>query len=70
MDASKEAKAFVGKPYSETPAEGHVDDIMIAKVSKRYRVVPRGSMMTMDFCPDRLNVHLDDNKVITEVNSG
>ena len=69
-DASKEAKALVGKPYSETPAEGHVDNIMIAAVSRLYRVVPHGSMVTMDFCSDRLNVHLDDNKVITSVHNG
>ena len=69
-DASKEAKALVGKPYSETPAEGHVDNIMIAKVSKRYRVVHYDEGMTADLVPARLNVLVDENKVIYKVYNG
>ncbi|RCH96702.1 hypothetical protein CU098_009192 [Rhizopus stolonifer] len=37
---------------------------------KPSRVIPKNSMITMDFRPDRLNVHVDDRKKITGVNYG
>jgi hypothetical protein len=34
------------------------------------RVLPPDSMMTMDYRPDRLNVHLDAGNVVTSINFG
>ncbi|SAM00134.1 hypothetical protein [Absidia glauca] len=37
---------------------------------KLHRVLGSNSMMTMDYRPDRLNIHIDDDKKVKGVNYG
>jgi hypothetical protein len=34
------------------------------------RLWQQGSVGTMDYCPDRLNVHVDKNNIINRINFG
>ncbi len=38
--------------------------------ARTMRVLPPDSMMTMDFRPDRLNIFLGPDKLVTKVNCG
>ncbi|KAI9013916.1 hypothetical protein CLU79DRAFT_767569 [Phycomyces nitens] len=38
-----------------------------ADLPEPYRVLGPGSIMTRDFIPNRLNVFVDDNKIVTNV---
>jgi len=59
---SAEFNAMVGK---------HLDIQAITKTHKgQVRVIEPGTMCTMDFCPDRLNVHVDEQNVVNGFNFG
>lgn len=41
-----------------------------ADLPTKTRVLPKGSVVTLDFDPDRLNVHLDEHSIAVKVNYG
>jgi|GEM_PF-1404810 hypothetical protein len=64
--ASSEAECnfpsdWVGKP---------VDEEAVKAVGRPYRILAPDSAATMDFSPERLNVMIDDKKVVTAVRCG
>jgi len=65
---------WVGKRYvDDRKAERHEDDYNIVKHSdlpEGTRVLHPDSMWTMDYNPDRVNVHVDDDCIITKVRNG
>jgi len=50
---------------SRAEAQARVDE-----TGRPARILPPGSMMTMDYRPDRINVELDDNDIVTRVFCG
>lgn len=40
------------------------------RLPKNTRIIPKGSMVTMDWQEDRLNLHLDDKEIVTKVKKG
>lgn len=47
-----------------------VDEQAIKETGRPYRVLPPGSVATMDYNPDRLNVHLGDGGIVIAVTCG
>jgi hypothetical protein len=58
-----------GQPDVSHLVGKNVDDVDLSQYPSR-RVLPPNSMVTMDFRPDRLNVHIDENRVIVSLNWG
>lgn len=44
-----------------------VDENILKGLGRPYRVLPPGSAMTMDHSPERINLDLDENGIITRV---
>ncbi len=42
----------------------------LKETGRPYRILPPGSMATMDYSPNRINVHTDENGTITAVRCG
>ncbi|VUC26212.1 unnamed protein product [Clonostachys rosea] len=40
------------------------------ELPEKHRIVKPGQMMTRDFRVDRLNVHVNDDNIVTKVNFG
>ena len=59
------------KLLGKTLGDSH-SDTTFAKTDlpKECRVLPEGSMKTMDHKPNRMNVHLDGQGVVRDVNHG
>ena len=51
---------LVGQPVAPNEAEFETDN-------RPVRLIPPGTAVTMDHRPDRLNVDLDENDVITKI---
>jgi hypothetical protein len=64
-DAAK-AQALVGQPASEALAA----EAMRLTGAGALRWVPMGAMVTMDYRPDRLNIHLGPRNQVTKVACG
>lgn len=47
-----------------------VSESEIAGGVPKYRIVTPGMMMTMDYCEDRLNVHVDQGMIVQKVTIG
>lgn len=56
----------VGRAYSEALGEA----IHAESGAAAMRVIRPGDAVTLDYRPDRLNVRLDDDDVITEIGCG
>ncbi|PLN79541.1 hypothetical protein BDW42DRAFT_126191 [Aspergillus taichungensis] len=70
-ELEKWQQALVGKKYVEGGASAESDNTFSeATLPEKKRIVNPGVFLTMDFQKDRLNVHLDDNKVCTKVTMG
>ncbi|MGW7412831.1 I78 family peptidase inhibitor [Streptomyces sp. NPDC054863] len=52
---------------SDVPADRLVHE---RDIPKPYRIIPPGAMITQDYAPDRLNLHVDDRNTITRINFG
>ncbi|GEM_PF-3109871 len=52
---------WVGQPVNEETVKA---------TGRPYRILPPGSMATMDYSAERINVHTDDAGVVTEVTCG
>ncbi|PKY05109.1 hypothetical protein P168DRAFT_145622 [Aspergillus campestris IBT 28561] len=70
-ELEKWKQTLVGKKYVEGGASAESDNTFSeATLPEKKRIVNPGMFLTMDFQKDRLNVHLDDNKVCTKVTMG
>lgn len=50
---------------------GHeVDEDAVKYTGKNYRILPPGSMVTMDYIATRINVHVDENGIVIDVRCG
>ncbi|PVH78273.1 hypothetical protein DL98DRAFT_494341 [Cadophora sp. DSE1049] len=58
-------KKLVGKKIGE---ESDATTFARAELPKETRVIEPGMMVTMDFKPDRLNVHLKEDGTVSHVN--
>ncbi|KAG0649814.1 hypothetical protein D0Z07_3827 [Hyphodiscus hymeniophilus] len=67
-DASK-TEEWTNKLVGKTLGEGSSNEVNFAKADlpKETRVIQPGQMVTKDFNPDRLNVHVDDKGTVTHV---
>lgn len=52
---------MIGHPVSESK---------FRKTGKKYRILPPNSMMTYDYNPKRINVHVDETGIIEDVVCG
>ncbi len=52
---------FVGRP---------VDEAVLSGTARPYRVLPPGAMATMDHVPERINLHVNQDGVVTSVDCG
>lgn len=52
---------WMGKPVNEEA---------LKETGRPYRILPPGSMMTMDHNEQRINVHVDDNGIVTGLRCG
>lgn len=57
---------LVGKPISATLS----DDARKRSGARTIRVIRPGTMVTMDFRPDRLNIEVDDKDMVTRFRCG
>lgn len=57
---------LVGKAVTETMA----DDARKRSGARAVRVIRPGTMVTMDFRPDRLNIDVDDKGIVTNLRCG
>ncbi|KAE8378106.1 peptidase inhibitor I78 family-domain-containing protein [Aspergillus bertholletiae] len=69
---SGDKNEWLNKLAGKTITEETSDVTSFAKkdLPKSHRILKPGDMMTMDFRPDRLNVHLDDKGTVHDVNFG
>ncbi len=50
---------------------GHmVDDAFLQATGRAYRVLPPNAMATMDFLPERINIHTDKYGRVTDIRCG
>ncbi|KAI9860359.1 MAG: hypothetical protein M1824_003134 [Vezdaea acicularis] len=58
---------LIGKTLKDS--ESKTDEISFAKkdLPPKHRVIEQGSMVTQDFNPDRLNVYVGENGIVTHV---
>ncbi|MBU0858539.1 MAG: hypothetical protein KJ667_01250 [Alphaproteobacteria bacterium] len=61
---------------AEMPCEfGHwvgapVNEAAVKEMGRPYRILPPGSMATMDYSPARINVETDEAGTVTKVSCG
>ncbi|KAL7937306.1 hypothetical protein V8C35DRAFT_292148 [Trichoderma chlorosporum] len=62
------ANKLVGKTFSETES----NETMFCKTDlpEQHRIIKPGSMVTKDFRPERLNVHLNEDGTVSHVLHG
>ncbi|KAH8555631.1 hypothetical protein BGW37DRAFT_477979 [Umbelopsis sp. PMI_123] len=61
---------LIGKTLIENDQATDLSDdqtFLVKNLPQPFRVVKRDSMVTMDFRPERMNVHIDDNNKVTGV---
>lgn len=67
---------MVGLRYMDTEDEAIASTLPRNKIVTReqlplvHRVIPPGSMVTMDYRRERMNVHLDENDTVKKVKYG
>ncbi|KAB8278189.1 peptidase inhibitor I78 family-domain-containing protein [Aspergillus minisclerotigenes] len=63
---------WLNKLAGKTITEGTSDVTSFAKkdLPQSHRIVKPGDMMTMDYKPERLNVHLDEQGTVHDVHFG
>lgn len=67
---------MVGLRYLDTESEATASSLQRDKIVTReqlplvHRVIPPGSMVTMDYRKERMNVHLDENDNVKKVKYG
>ncbi|MDH5748730.1 MAG: I78 family peptidase inhibitor [Rhodospirillales bacterium] len=69
-EAAAHLERYVGTRLlrrGENKNKGHLYE---GDLPKPLRILPPGSMATMDFSPNRLNVYLDDQGRITKIRCG
>ncbi|KAF2223042.1 hypothetical protein BDZ85DRAFT_262872 [Elsinoe ampelina] len=68
---SGELSQWASKLMGKKIGEKH-DEVTFAKsdLPSKHRVIGPNQGMTMDFVPERLNVHVDDNGVVKDVKHG
>lgn len=52
------------------PMVGKDISTMRIGVGKRIRIISPGDQVTMDFVPERLNIYVNDENIITEIKCG
>ncbi|RFU74015.1 hypothetical protein TARUN_8243 [Trichoderma arundinaceum] len=62
------ANKLVGKTFSESESS----ETMFCKrdLPESHRIIKPGTMVTKDFRPDRLNIHLKDDGTVSHVQHG
>ncbi|KAK2755883.1 hypothetical protein FQN54_005679 [Arachnomyces sp. PD_36] len=60
---------LVGKKLTDS-SSGDVNAFSKTELPQNHRVLPPGQMATMDFKPDRLNVHVNDEGTVERVRFG
>ena len=55
-----------GKPFTDALAEELKKKVGAASL----RIIPPGTMVTMDYRSDRLNISYDEKKIITKIDCG
>ena len=63
-----EMNHLIGLKFVETNPS--LNDLTREKLPENCRVIPPGSMVTMDFQEDRLNVYLDEADIVKKVKKG
>jgi hypothetical protein len=58
------------KPFIGQPGDAVADKARDAADATSVRIIKPGTMVTMDYRADRLNLKTDDKGVVTEVNCG
>jgi hypothetical protein len=63
---------FVGKTliWAENPGAEGENTVNESELPSPHRVLPEGSMATMDFVENRVNVNLDKNHVVVSITLG
>ena len=67
---------MVGLRYIDTESEATASSLPRERIITReqlplvHRVIPPGSMVTMDYRKERMNVHLDENDIVKKVQYG
>lgn len=67
---------MVGLRYLETEPEAMASSLPRNRIVTRgqlplvHRVIPPGSVVTLDYRKERMNVHLDENDVVKKVKYG
>ncbi|KAI9674821.1 MAG: hypothetical protein M1817_001725 [Caeruleum heppii] len=56
---------LLGKKLTDSTSDS--TNFARTQLPKEHRVIEKGSMVTQDFKPDRLNVHLGDDGTVTHV---
>jgi len=65
------SEKLIGKKYVDGDVATRDENTFTrSSLPKPSRVCKPGGMFTMDYNTDRLNVHLDDNDVVTHVTMG
>ncbi|KAE8359026.1 hypothetical protein BDV27DRAFT_149950 [Aspergillus caelatus] len=69
---SGDKNEWLNKLAGKTITEGTSDVTSFAKkdLPESHRILKPGDMRTMDYKPERLNVHLDDKGTVHDVNFG
>ncbi|KAE8135493.1 hypothetical protein BDV38DRAFT_139989 [Aspergillus pseudotamarii] len=69
---SGDKNEWLNKLAGKTITEGTSDVTSFAKkdLPESHRILKPGDMKTMDYKPERLNVHLDDKGTVHDVNFG
>ena len=50
---------------------GHkLDEKAVKDTGKTYRILPPGSIVTMDYSAERINVHVDEDGIVQDVRCG
>ena len=70
-------QTYIGKTYvddrntEDSTQSDAQNEVRHTELPEDARVVPSdGGFLSMDFKPDRLNLYLDENKVVTKVTKG
>ncbi|KAF3291067.1 hypothetical protein TWF970_000315 [Orbilia oligospora] len=63
---------LIGKKIVDSPSDHpeHFCSQDLPQGPQAHRVIPPGSMVTKDFRPSRMNVHVDDEGNCTHINFG
>ncbi|KAL6880849.1 hypothetical protein J3F83DRAFT_8884 [Trichoderma novae-zelandiae] len=64
------ANKLVGKTFSETETESNETTFCKRDLPEVHRIIKPGSIVTKDFRPERLNIHLKEDGTVSHVQHG